>query len=709
MKKVAILIGSSNYKDNSLHDLRCPELDVKGLVQVFEDESIGQFNEVKTYINQNSHDVIVGIQSQLNELVNGDTLVIYFSGHGKINLMGNLYLTTTNTNVNLLEATAIELALLYRLIKGSICNKVIVILDCCYSGAVGEAITKGSVEDQLKMASQGSGTVLLTASTGMQVALEKKEDEYSLFTKHLIHGLKTGEPDLNGDGFITINELYNYAYKKVTSESAQEPTCSGIDLKGDLTIAKSDKQPRIDREKKLEKLLVSLRNDLRIDKVLFREAYDIIGHTAEELSDEQTKKDELLTKLSKGEIESVDLVVKWNNLSVQTTVLKAPIRHNSNGNPTVQSIKEKTVFSWWKQTLFLLIILVFCTTWHISDSISLSFSWLLLVITYYVSVKYQARVAHLLLLSSPAFLVRFDFDNLNWGEPTATLFLLIAINFCLVNDKSLPIRHGVELLKRHRLVTFCLIPCSFLVLSGRFYFTDVFYVLLYISYRFLLPLLVVTYCIVNREKTNVLYLLTGYISVVFVSLMLKYLEVAIYIDLESGSIFLGLTRINWFEPLLVAALAWCALSFKQDLEEKKLGLFNKYAFCAIASFILYLLNQAGLNLETLISDLLSEPLSKSAPVDPNLERIEVTGYNTGLFYNEFSGYWLLLFYGFWGAATAKVKWYVPILLGVVLYFMITMSVVVSQNYALIDFILLLSIVLIFQFSAKYKHVIQKKL
>jgi hypothetical protein len=180
-------------------------------------------------------------------------------------------------------------------------------------------------------------------------------------------------------------------------------------------------------------------------------------------------------------------------------------------------------------------------------------------------------------------------------------------------------------------------------------------------------------------------------------------------EYEYFSFFFSLTPINWFEPFLVATLAWCALRFKQDLEEKKLGVFNKYAFCAIASFILYLLNQSGLNPETWISDLLSEPTSNLSSVEPEVERIEVMNLNDGLFSTNFSGYWLLLFFGFWGAATAKVKWYVPILLGVLLYFMIVISAIVSENNEMMDIALLLYIVLIFHFSAKYKHAIQKKL
>jgi hypothetical protein len=65
------------------------------------------------------------------------------------------------------------------------------ILDCCYSGLAGDAfIGKGSLDDQFKMMFGGSGTFLMTASTAFQEANERKEDQYGVFTKHIIGGIR---------------------------------------------------------------------------------------------------------------------------------------------------------------------------------------------------------------------------------------------------------------------------------------------------------------------------------------------------------------------------------------------------------------------------------------------------------------------------------------------------------------------------------------
>lgn len=44
---------------------------------------------------------------------------------------------------------------------------------------------------------------------------------YSVFTRYLVRGLKTGDADTNKDGNISIDELYDYIYENVTIEKPQ--------------------------------------------------------------------------------------------------------------------------------------------------------------------------------------------------------------------------------------------------------------------------------------------------------------------------------------------------------------------------------------------------------------------------------------------------------------------------------------------------------
>ncbi|MCK4315304.1 MAG: SUMF1/EgtB/PvdO family nonheme iron enzyme, partial [Anaerolineae bacterium] len=91
---------------------------------------------------------------------------------------------------------------------------------------------------------EGRGRVVLTASNATQYAYQ--EDEVigegvrSVFTHHLVHGLETGEADLDGDGWVSLDELYDYVYDRVTDETPQQtPGKWTFDLQGDIVIARN--------------------------------------------------------------------------------------------------------------------------------------------------------------------------------------------------------------------------------------------------------------------------------------------------------------------------------------------------------------------------------------------------------------------------------------------------------------------------------------
>jgi hypothetical protein len=85
---------------------------------------------------------------------------------------------------------------------------------------------------------------VLTASDAMQYAFEEDkvigEGSHSVFTRHLIQGLETGEADMDDDGWISLDELYDYVYGRVTGEAPQQtPRKWVFDLQGEIRIARN--------------------------------------------------------------------------------------------------------------------------------------------------------------------------------------------------------------------------------------------------------------------------------------------------------------------------------------------------------------------------------------------------------------------------------------------------------------------------------------
>ncbi len=244
-RRFAILIASSRFPNEpGLPPLQFPENDADGLSEVLRSEERGHFDDVVVLKNEHSQEVIHQIDRFLAEARKDDLVLIYYSGHGKLD-RGHLYLSTTNTQIRYLRSTSIPIETIKNLTESSLSNKKVIFLDCCYSGAAGGTFTgsKGGVDDQLRMMSEGYGTYLMTASTSVQVAEERPEDQYGVFTKHIIGGIRSGEADRNNDGFITMDELYQHVHEQVRAEGCrQEPMTWGLDVKGKLVIAKSGKK-----------------------------------------------------------------------------------------------------------------------------------------------------------------------------------------------------------------------------------------------------------------------------------------------------------------------------------------------------------------------------------------------------------------------------------------------------------------------------------
>jgi len=91
----------------------------------------------------------------------------------------------------------------------------------------------------------GRGHVVLTASSAMEYAFEgeeihdKAQTPPFLFTQVLIHGLETGEADLDGDGVVSVDELYDYLFEEVRRFSPmQTPGRWNYEVSGDFLVAR---------------------------------------------------------------------------------------------------------------------------------------------------------------------------------------------------------------------------------------------------------------------------------------------------------------------------------------------------------------------------------------------------------------------------------------------------------------------------------------
>lgn len=246
-RKLALVIGNGAYSDPSLARLQAPQADVETLAEVLRSPGVGSFDEVTTLADQPTHAVRRAIAGFFAGKSLDDLLLVYFSGHGVLDDRGRLYLATNDTERDLLSGTAIPAAFLTEEMDASRSRRQVLILDCCHSGAFArgaKGTVGGSVGTAEAFRGTGSGRVVLTATDSTQYAWEgdqvRGRSEASTFTRHLVEGLRTGAADGNHDGWITLDELYDYVYEQVLQTTPlQTPGKWSYRQQGDLVIARS--------------------------------------------------------------------------------------------------------------------------------------------------------------------------------------------------------------------------------------------------------------------------------------------------------------------------------------------------------------------------------------------------------------------------------------------------------------------------------------
>ena len=139
------------------------------------------------------------LKGEIEALFSGDPdiALLYFSGHGFINSLGGYIVTTDFRKWD--EGVSMDDVL--KLANQSKAKDKIVVLDCCYSGALGSPTIIGS-----NAALLSEGLSILTASRDSESAIEV--NGCGIFTALVISALQGGAADLGGN--VTPGSIYAY-------------------------------------------------------------------------------------------------------------------------------------------------------------------------------------------------------------------------------------------------------------------------------------------------------------------------------------------------------------------------------------------------------------------------------------------------------------------------------------------------------------------
>ncbi|MFC5379362.1 caspase, EACC1-associated type [Aquipuribacter nitratireducens] len=266
----ALVVATTSYSDTTLDALRAPATDAADLAQLLADPEVGAF-DVTTVLDRPAHDVRVAIEDFALSCSPGDVALLYVSCHGVTDARRRLHFATTDTVKARLASTGVSSDWVHDRLVECRARRQVVILDCCFSGAFGRG-AKGSTDVGLDtlVGQPGRGQVVLTASSATEYSFESLDDADahpgdtppgSVFTTALLEGLRDGAADRDGDGHITVDELYTYAYQQVRAAgAAQTPQRSVAHGEGHIVLARSRAGRPVEAEPLPDSLRAALEN-----------------------------------------------------------------------------------------------------------------------------------------------------------------------------------------------------------------------------------------------------------------------------------------------------------------------------------------------------------------------------------------------------------------------------------------------------------------
>jgi hypothetical protein len=181
-----------------------------------------------------------------------DTVIIFYAGHGAVepdpsNLDGDgfeKYLLPHDADLEDLYSTSISMNDIRTIFTRIRADRLIFIADTCYSGASGGRTmtatkTRANLSDKFyERISRGKGRVIISSCSANEISKEDDNLQHGVFSYYMLEGLK-GRADQDGDGIITVSELFSYISRKVPQASAQDqhPVKKG-ETEGELVIGR---------------------------------------------------------------------------------------------------------------------------------------------------------------------------------------------------------------------------------------------------------------------------------------------------------------------------------------------------------------------------------------------------------------------------------------------------------------------------------------
>jgi caspase domain-containing protein len=258
----AVIIGVGRYEHLTIPTLKYAVADAEAMYRILTDTAGFKKDNVLLLTDRSERKpTLRNIKYALGTFLaraaqKDDTVIVYFAGHGapEVDQRGlerdglAKYLIPSDADPDDLFSTALPMDDLQTIFGRIEAERVVMFLDACYSGAAGgrtfasKRTRSGAVDDLfLERLTRSKGRAIITASRPAELSVELPELGHGIFTYYLTEGLR-GAGDLNRDGIVSLQELYEYVEQQVVRKSRavggnQHPMMKG-ELEGVLPLIK---------------------------------------------------------------------------------------------------------------------------------------------------------------------------------------------------------------------------------------------------------------------------------------------------------------------------------------------------------------------------------------------------------------------------------------------------------------------------------------
>lgn len=232
----ALLIANWKFPRDPalLPSLRGPQIDVRLMYRALTNRRTGlhSSSQVTALRNSTRGTIMQRLEDFLHGALPNDQLLIYYSGHGQLNLFDELFLCAKDTQTDRLHSTGIAATAISSMIDSSRAVAKVLLLDCCYSGNFKSG---GHLPGKLA----GEGRFVLSSSRSAQLTADAEGVAVpSPFTQFLADTLLAGAPDTDGDGYVSIDDVYARVLQQMRQANQSTPQRSFAAAVDTVALAK---------------------------------------------------------------------------------------------------------------------------------------------------------------------------------------------------------------------------------------------------------------------------------------------------------------------------------------------------------------------------------------------------------------------------------------------------------------------------------------